>query len=107
MGYSGTRHLGRAKFRAISVNKPSLVKLPCRQTLSLDRLIAPRPGEVETGVLENEARAFAVRFESEGHPPQLTAFLMSAPILASSAVVNCVSAKAVGHMALRRGSRPG
>src|SRR5215469_6074189 len=99
MGYSGTRHLGRAKFRAISVNKPSLVKLPCQQTLSLDRLIAPRPGEVETGVLENEARAFAVRFESEGHPPQLTAFLMSAPILASSVVVNCVSAKAVGHMA--------
>ena len=35
----------------------------------LDRLIAPRLGEVETGVLENEARAVAVRFESEGHPP--------------------------------------
>src|SRR5215471_17358425 len=99
MGYSGTRYLGRAKFRAISVNKPSLVKLPCRQTLSLDRLIAPRPGEVETGVLENEAPAVAVRFESEGHPPQLTAFFTSAPILASSAAVNAFSAKAVGHMA--------
>src|SRR6202047_4258305 len=54
---------------------------------------------VETGVLENEARAVAVRFESEGHPPQLTAFFTSAPILASSAEVNSFSAKAVGHMA--------
>jgi hypothetical protein len=65
----------------------------------LDRLIAPRLGEVETGVLENEARAVAVRFESEGHPPQLTAFFTSAPILASSAEVNSFSAKAVGHRA--------
>src|SRR5580698_7787525 len=65
----------------------------------LDRLIAPRLGEVETEMLENEARAVAVRFESEGHPPQLTAFFTSAPILASSAAVNSVSAKAVGHMA--------
>src|SRR5712691_7150909 len=65
----------------------------------LDRLIAPRLGEVETGVLENEARAVAVRFESEGHPPQLTAFFTSAPILASSAAVNSFSAKAVGHRA--------
>src|SRR3984893_11095613 len=65
----------------------------------LDRLIAPRLGEVETGVLENEARAVAVRFESEGHPPQLTAFYTSAPIRASSAAVNSFSAKAVGHMA--------
>src|ERR1700730_2876016 len=31
--------------------------------------------------------------------PQLTAFLTSAPILASSAAVNSVSAKATGHMA--------
>src|SRR5258708_2487561 len=31
--------------------------------------------------------------------PQLTAFFTSAPILASSAAVNFVSAKAVGHMA--------
>src|SRR2546421_11527432 len=31
--------------------------------------------------------------------PQLTAFFTSAPILASSAVVNSFSAKAVGHMA--------
>ena len=31
--------------------------------------------------------------------PQLTAFLTSAQILASSAAVNSVSAKAVGHMA--------
>src|ERR1700732_4718408 len=54
---------------------------------------------VETGVLENEARAVAVRFESEGHPPQLTAFFTSAPTLASSAAVNSFSAKAVGHRA--------
>src|SRR5215213_2125540 len=65
----------------------------------LDRLTAPRLGEVETGVLENEARAVAVRFESEGHPPQLTAFFTSAPILASSAAVNSFSAKEVGHIA--------
>jgi hypothetical protein len=31
--------------------------------------------------------------------PQLTAFFTSAPILASSAAVNSVRAKAVGHMA--------
>src|SRR5207244_4939247 len=31
--------------------------------------------------------------------PQLTAFFTSAPILASSAAVSSVSAKAVGHMA--------
>ena len=31
--------------------------------------------------------------------PQLTAFFTSAPILASSAAVNCVSAKATGHRA--------
>jgi hypothetical protein len=31
--------------------------------------------------------------------PQLTAFFTSAPILTSSAVVNFVKAKAVGHMA--------
>src|ERR1700704_3556783 len=43
--------------------------------------------------------AGAVRFESEGPPPQLTAFFTSAPILASSAAVNPFSAKAVGHMA--------
>ena len=65
----------------------------------LDRLIAPRLGEVETGVLETEAPAVAVRFESEGRPPQLTAFFTSAPIRASSAAVNSISAKAVGHMA--------
>src|SRR5713226_1514400 len=34
-----------------------------------------------------------------GLSPQLTAFFTSAPILASSAAVNSVSAKAVGHMA--------
>src|SRR5882724_6603085 len=43
--------------------------------------------------------AAAVRFESEGHPPQLTAFFTSAPIRASAAAVNSFSAKAVGHMA--------
>ena len=48
---------------------------------------------------EVEARAVAVRFESEGHPPQLTAFFTSAPILASSAVVKFLNAKEVGHMA--------
>src|SRR5437764_718518 len=65
----------------------------------LTRRIAPRPGGVETGVLENEARAVAVRFESDGHPPQLTAFFTSAPILASPAAVSSFSAKAVGHRA--------
>src|SRR5688572_3862333 len=35
---------------------------------SLERLIAPRMGEVEAGVLENQARAVAVRLESKGHP---------------------------------------
>jgi len=64
-----------------------------------DRLIAPRLGELETGVLENEAHAVAVRFEPEGHPPQLTAFFTKALILASWAAVNSFSAKEVGHMA--------
>src|SRR5262249_15489624 len=41
----------------------------------------------------------AVRFESEGHAPQLTAFFTSATILASSAAVNAFSAKVTGHMA--------
>ena len=36
-------------------------------------------------------------------PPQLTAFLTSAPILASSATVNSFSAKATGHTCRRRG----
>jgi DNA-binding NtrC family response regulator len=35
---------------------------------------------------------------SRGAVPQLTAFLTSAPILASSSAVSSVSAKAVGHM---------
>src|SRR5262249_35858483 len=65
----------------------------------LTRLIPPRWGEGETGVLKNGPRAAAVRFESEGPPPQLTAFFTSAPILASSAAVNSVSAKAIGHRA--------
>src|SRR6516165_8844218 len=43
--------------------------------------------------------AVAVGFEPDGHPRQLTAFFTSAPILASSAAVNSVSAKAVGHRA--------
>jgi hypothetical protein len=37
--------------------------------------------------------------ESRAQSPQLTAFFTSAPILASSAAVNSVSAKEVGHMA--------
>src|SRR5437868_6542841 len=61
-----------------------------------DRRIAPRLGGVETGVLENGARAGAVGFESDGHRPQLTAFVTSAPIRASSAAVTSFSAKAVG-----------
>jgi len=50
-------------------------------------------------VRENEARAVAVRFESEGHPPQLTAFFTSAAILASSVAVNSLRAKTArgGH----------
>src|SRR6516165_4711854 len=43
--------------------------------------------------------AVAVGFEPDGHPRQLTAFFTSAPILASSAAVNSVSAKAIGHRA--------
>src|SRR6266581_1165074 len=35
---------------------------------TLKRLIAPRLGDVEARVLENEARAVAVRLESVGHP---------------------------------------
>ena len=47
----------------------------------------------------DEARAIVVKFESEGHPPQLTAFFTSAAIPASSAAVNSVSVKAVGDTA--------
>jgi len=41
-------------------------------------------GDVKIGMLEEEARSVAVRLLS----PQLTAFFTSAPILASSAVVD-------------------
>src|SRR4029434_7567439 len=47
------------------------------------------------GALCSAALLFA--FESEGHPPQLTAFFTSALILASSVAVNSFSAKPVGH----------
>src|SRR5256886_2087302 len=46
-------------------------------------------------MFEDDASSVAVGFLR----PQLTAFLTSAQILASSAAVNSVSAKAVGHMA--------
>src|SRR6266404_8656761 len=46
-------------------------------------------------MLKEDARSVAIGLLS----PQLTAFLTSAAILASSAAVNSLSAKAVGHMA--------
>src|SRR5260370_34981435 len=45
-------------------------------------------------MLEEDARSVAIGLLC----PQLTAFFTSAPILATSAAVNSVSAKAVGHM---------
>src|SRR5207253_4850317 len=57
---------------------------------------------VGAGVLGRAAgRALAARRAgpSGEFSPQLTAFFTSVPILASSAVVNSFSAKAVGHMA--------
>ncbi len=58
-------------------------------------LFAPRPAVVEAGILKESAGSAAVGLLS----PQLTACFTSATILASSASVNSLSAKAVGHMA--------
>src|SRR5262249_17350673 len=62
---------------------------------SPERLFAPGLGEVKAGMLEEDPRSVAIGLLS----PQLTAFFTSAPILASSAAVNSVSAKAIGHRA--------
>ena len=50
---------------------------------------------MKAGMLAEDAHSVAIGFLS----PQLTAFFTSSPILAFSAAVNSVSAKAVGHMA--------
>src|SRR5438093_5051757 len=56
------------------------------------RAATPSPGQQYARV----RRSAALRLEVQ-RPPQLTAFLTSAPILSSSAAVNSFSAKATGH----------
>ena len=61
-----------------------------------------RPPVTDLGYLKpgRTAQAVLPRRTTRGElSPQLTAFLTSAPILASSAAVNSVRAKTVGHMA--------
>src|SRR5262249_53646760 len=73
----------------------------------LDRLIAPCRGEVETGVLQNEARAVAVRFESEGPPlssPLSSRARRSLPLRRQSTPSG---RKRSATWRLRRGSHPG